>query len=213
MRRVIFRPRWNVPLGIQREEIVPALEKDPGHLAKGDYEILDAGGAVVADVPAAERVERLRAGSLRLRQRPGPHNALGLVQFVFPNPHGISLHDTPAHELFARSRRDFSHGCIRVEDPVGLAAWVLRDEPEWTVERIRAAMQGGETVHVALARPFPVLVLYGTAIVASDGEVQFFSDVYGRDAALSRALAAERARRSTSDSPAGALRSPRERGP
>jgi murein L,D-transpeptidase YcbB/YkuD len=196
MTRVIFRPRWNVPLDIQRDEIVPELEKDPGNLAKGDYEILDAGGAVVEGAPTTETLERLRAGSLRLRQRPGPHNALGLVQFIFPNPYRIYLHDTPAHELFARSRRDFSHGCIRVEDAVGLAAWVLRDEPGWTVERIRAAMQGEETVQVKLARPFPVLVVYGTAIVAEDGEVQFFSDVYGRDAALARALAAERARRS-----------------
>lgn len=196
MTSVVFRPAWNVPLDIQRGEIVPELEKDPGHLAKGDYEILDAGGAVVEGAPTAETLEGLRAGSLRLRQRPGPHNALGLVLFVFPNPYRIYLHDTPAHELFARSRRDFSHGCIRVEDPVALAAWVLRDEPGWTIERIRAAMQGEETVHVTLVRSIPVLVLYGTATVAPDGEVRFFEDVYGGDAALARALAVERARRS-----------------
>lgn len=176
---------------------MPHVEKDPGYLAAGDYEVLDAAGRLVHVAPSADTLERLRSGALRLRQKPGPRNALGLVKFVFPNAYGVHLHDTPAQELFARSRRDFSHGCIRVEDPLELAVWVLRDEPGWTHERIRAAMNGPETIDVKLGHSIPVFVLYGTALVTEDGEVRFFDDVYGADAALARALAQETARRST----------------
>jgi murein L,D-transpeptidase YcbB/YkuD len=197
MTRVIFRPSWNVPLSIQRDELVPHIEKDPGWLAAQEYEVLDAAGQVVRVTATADTFDRLRSGALRLRQKPGPRNALGLVKFVFPNAYGVYLHGTPSQELFARSRRDFSHGCIRVEDPVELAAWVLRNEPGWTRERINAGMNGPETVDVKLGHQIPVLVLYGTALVTADGEVRFFDDVYGADAALARALAQETARRSS----------------
>jgi murein L,D-transpeptidase YcbB/YkuD len=98
------------------------------------------------------------------------------------------MHGTPAKQLFSRSRRDFSHGCIRVEDPVALAAWVLRDQPEWTPESIRNAMNGDETIRVDLKNPIPVLILYSTAVVQENGEIQFFDDIYEYDAALERAL-------------------------
>jgi murein L,D-transpeptidase YcbB/YkuD len=197
MTHVIFRPYWNVPLTIQRDELVPHVQKDHGWLAAGDYEVLDAAGRVVHVTVTADIVDRLHSGALRLRQKPGPRNALGLVKFVFPNAYGVYLHDTPSPELFARSRRDFSHGCIRVEEPVELAAWVLRGEPGWTRERISAAMNAQETVDVKLGRLIPVFVLYGTALVTEDGQVRFFDDIYGADAALARALAEETARRST----------------
>jgi len=99
------------------------------------------------------------------------------------------LHDTPATELFARSRRDFSHGCIRVEKPRELAAWILRDQPKWTAERIAEAMNGAETVTVNLERPIPVLIVYGTAVVLESGEIHFFEDIYGLDAQLDDRLA------------------------
>ncbi len=108
---------------------------------------------------------------------------------MFPNQYNVYMHGTPEQELFARSRRDFSHGCIRVEDPVALAAWVLRDKPEWTVDRIRATMNGDTTVQVNLDKPIPVLILYSTAVVEPDGEVRFFDDIYGYDTSLARALA------------------------
>jgi murein L,D-transpeptidase YcbB/YkuD len=98
------------------------------------------------------------------------------------------MHGTPAMELFSRSRRDFSHGCIRVEDPVALASWLLNDQPEWAPDRIRAAMRGEKTFRVDLARPVPVLIVYGTAVVMEDGEVHFFRDIYRQDEALERAL-------------------------
>ncbi|MFY3743267.1 L,D-transpeptidase family protein [Anaeromyxobacter sp. Red801] len=195
---VIFRPYWEVSRKIQREELVPRLEQGAARLAEEGYEIVDEGGRVLPLEAAAgaDALERLRTGTWRLRQRPGPHNALGRVKLVFPNPYQVYLHDTPSQELFARSRRDFSHGCIRVEDAEALAAWVLRDEPGWTPERVRAAMEGDVTVRVRVGRPTPVFALYGTAVVADDGEVRFFGDLYGEDAALAAALAEEGLRRS-----------------
>jgi murein L,D-transpeptidase YcbB/YkuD len=101
----------------------------------------------------------------------------------------VYLHDTPATELFSRSRRDFSHGCVRVQKPRELAAWILREQPKWTAERIAEAMSGTETVTVNLERPIPVLIVYGTAVVLRNGEVHFFDDIYGLDAQLDELLA------------------------
>ena len=143
MRYLVFRPYWNVPRSITRNEVLPAIGRDPAYLAKHDMEIVQGGGddaKVLAPTPAS--VALLRDGAARVRQRPGSNNSLGLVKFIFPNDANIYLHSTPAQSLFGRSRRDFSHGCVRVGDPVALAAWSLRDQPEWTRERIVAAMQG-----------------------------------------------------------------------
>ena len=131
----------------------------------------------------------LRSGALAVRQPPGPKNALGLVKFLFPNEHDVYMHDTPATQLFSRARRDFSHGCIRVQAPEDLAVWVLRDRPEWTRERIRAAMHGAATIQVNLRNPIPVLVVYGTAVAPESGEVRFLADIYGHDATLEKLLA------------------------
>lgn len=186
---VVFRPPWNVPLSIQRKELVPELEKDPSYLSRHGYEVTNGGDVVVSSGPVtAEVLQRLRDGLLHLRQRPGPGNALGLVKFHMRNSHSVYLHGTPSKRGFRQSRRDLSHGCIRVEDPAALAAWVLRDQPEWTGETLRAAMEGSETVTVRLAEPVPVLIQYGTAAVREDGEVRFFEDIYGRDAAEAEAF-------------------------
>ena len=131
---------------------------------------------------------QLDSGKLAIRQRPGPDNSLGLVKFDMPNSYDVYMHGTPAVHLFSRPRRDFSHGCIRVEDPVALAAWVLRDNPGWDTDRILGAMNGDQTFGVSLTKPIPVLILYGTAIVADDGEVDFFDDIYGLDADLEKVL-------------------------
>jgi L,D-transpeptidase YcbB len=189
MRSVIFRPYWNVPVAIQKDEIVPDVEKNPAYLTKNSYEIVDSRGNVVSEGDVNEEVlEELRSGRLFVRQKPGPDNALGLIKFNFPNSYDIYMHDTPAKNLFTRTRRDFSHGCIRVENPVKLAAWVLRDDPEWTPEKIRAAMNGRETFEVNLSKPIPVLILYGTALAQKNGEVEFYDDIYGYDAELESAL-------------------------
>lgn len=195
IRSVIFRPYWNVPLAIQREEFILKIEENPAYLAENSYDIVDSDGSVVDEDPSRDEVrEKLRSGQLGVRQRPGPDNALGLVKFDFPNQFDVYMHGTPSTELFSRSRRDFSHGCIRVEDPVSLSQWILRDRPDWTAENIRNAMYGATTVRVALLKPIPVLIVYGTAVVMEDGEVRFFNDIYGHDAALERALTLERIR-------------------
>jgi murein L,D-transpeptidase YcbB/YkuD len=192
MRHVVFRPYWNVPPSILRNEILPVLARDAGYLKRQNMEIVSGAGDD-ADVLAVtpENIARLRQGTARLRQRPGPDNALGLVKFVFPNDENVYMHGTPAQQLFARSRRDFSHGCVRLEDPVALAQWVLSDQPEWTRERILAAMAGPAPRQVNLSRPLRVILFYTTAaVMPDDGTVRFAEDIYGHDAKLARALGA-----------------------
>jgi murein L,D-transpeptidase YcbB/YkuD len=189
MTHVIFRPYWNVPLSIQRNELVPKIEKDPAHLVKNDYEIVDSrSGRAVSQSATPELVARLRSGRLAIRQVPGPKNALGYIKFMFPNEYNVYLHGTPAKSLFKKSRRDFSHGCIRVEKPEELALWVLRGKSEWDLERVREAENGARPLQVNLGQPIPVLIVYGTAVVRENGEVYFFDDIYGHDAALDQLL-------------------------
>jgi len=188
MKYVIFRPYWDVPPSIERAELIPEIEKDSGYIAKHAYEVVDSRTRIVTDA-TADLIQQLRSGQLAIRQKPGANNALGHVKFVFPNEHDVYMHGTPAVELFRKSRRDFSHGCIRLENAEELAVWALRSNPEWTRDRIRTAMNGNQTVRVNLAKPIPVLIVYATAIVLESGEVHFFDDVYGHDAVLQRVLA------------------------
>jgi murein L,D-transpeptidase YcbB/YkuD len=190
MRYLIFQPYWNVPPSILRGEILPGLRKDSTYLRKNDMEIVQGPGddaAPLAQSPA--NLARLGAMQLRVRQRPGPRNSLGPLKFMFPNDENIYLHGTPAQELFGRTRRDFSHGCVRVEDPAVLAAYVLRDLPEWNLERIREAMTTGpRSRRVNLPRTLPVLLFYTTASVMPDGTIRFARDIYGHDQRLDAAL-------------------------
>ena len=189
---VLFRPYWNVPLSIQRKELVPSIKRDPSYIAKNDFELVTSQGAVVAQDEVSDTLlAQLRSGKLHLRQRRGPTNSLGLVKFVFPNQYDVYMHDTPAKSLFARARRDFSHGCIRLERASDLAEWVLNEEPGWPRERIEEAMQGTESTSVKLKHPIPVRTIYVTAVVAENGEVHFFEDIYGLDAALEQELAGD----------------------
>jgi L,D-transpeptidase YcbB len=190
MKYVVFRPYWEVPPSIIRAELIPHLQKDPDYLAKKGFEVVDARQQVVAaGAVTGETLGQLRAGKLFVRQLPGPKNSLGLVKFLFPNSYNVYMHDTPAPELFAQSRRDFSHGCIRLERPADLAAWVLRNNPGWTPERIHAAMNATAPQQVNLTQPIPVLIVYATVIVLSDGIVHFYDDIYGHDASLQKVLA------------------------
>ena len=191
MRYLIFRPYWLVPTSILQRETIPKTRRNPNYLGDNGFEVVDGSGNVVDSSPASDDIiDGLRSGSLRVRQKPGPKNALGLVKFIFPNQYNVYLHSTPEQELFSRSRRDFSHGCIRVEKPADLAAWLLRDRPEWTMDKIQAAMKtGADNVQVNLNKPIPVLILYSTAVVDPDGEVRFFDDIYGYDKSLEKVLA------------------------
>jgi len=190
MRYVIFRPYWDVPPSIQRSEIVPAVQRDRNYIAKKNFEVTTQGGQVVTSGAISDEVlQQLRAGKLAVRQKPGPTNALGLVKLIFPNSYNVYLHSTPSQQLFFQTRRDFSHGCIRVEKPAELAAWALQGNPEWTLEKVRAAMQTGpDNAQVNLPQPIPVLILYGTAVAEEDGSIHFFDDLYGHDADLEKAL-------------------------
>ncbi|HUH94546.1 MAG TPA: L,D-transpeptidase family protein [Casimicrobiaceae bacterium] len=191
MRYLDFSPYWNVPPPIQRAEIVPRLARDPGYWEREDFEAVsvDGKGAPIT-VLDDNTLQGLKSGALRVRQRPGAKNALGGVKFVLPNTMDIYLHSTSAQQLFSQTRRDFSHGCVRVEDPAALAAFVLRDQPAWTPERIHGAMAAGRQSTVMLTQPIPVLIFYTTAIVEVDGRVRFASDIYGLDAKLDEALRA-----------------------
>ena len=189
MRYVEFSPYWNVPPAIQRGEIVPRLERDPGYWEREELEAVSVrGNAAPITVPDAATLEGLKSGALRVRQRPGPKNALGGVKFVLPNTMDIYLHSTPAQQLFEQTRRDFSHGCIRVADPPALVAFVLHDQPAWTSERIAAAMAAAKTSIAMLTQPIPVVIFYTTAIVDAAGRVLFQSDIYGYDRGLEQAL-------------------------
>ncbi len=189
MQYVIFRPYWNVPPSIQQAELVPKLRHDRSYLATHGFEVVDGEDVVTDGTVSDEVFDELRAGRLSIRQKPGPKNSLGLVKFIFPNSYNVYLHSTPVPELFSRARRDFSHGCIRVQDPLALAVWVLRDDPDWNAEKIAAAMNGDQTIQVNLHKPIPVLIIYSTAVVEPDGEVRFFDDIYHYDAALQKELA------------------------
>jgi L,D-transpeptidase YcbB len=191
MTYVVLRPYWNVPPSILRSEIVPAIQRDRSYIARKNYEVTTQDGKVVTSGEISDEVlTQLQARKLAVRQKPGPSNALGLLKLIFPNEHNVYLHSTPSQTLFSRSRRDFSHGCIRVEKPAELAAWALRNNPDWTLARVQQGMQSGrDDVTVNLVKRVPVFIVYGTALAYENGEVHFSDDIYGHDAKLAGALA------------------------
>jgi murein L,D-transpeptidase YcbB/YkuD len=189
MEYVVFRPYWNPPYGITVKEIVPRARRDAGYLAREELEIVASGDeGAPALPPTPENLDKVVAGTLSIRQRPGPRNSLGLAKFIFPNAESIYMHGTPSQQLFSRVRRDFSHGCIRLQDPTALAEWVLRDQPDWTRERIEAAMQGERPTRVNLKQPLTVVLFYDTVHVNSEGVVFFVGDIYDHDRQLDAAL-------------------------
>jgi L,D-transpeptidase YcbB len=189
---VVFRPYWDVTPTIQRSEIVPHIEKDPTYIAKHNFEVVTPQGQVVTDNQVSPEVlEGIKSLHLMVRQKPGKTNSLGLVKIIFPNSDNVYLHGTDVPELFSQDVRDFSHGCIRVEKPAELAAWVLRNNPGWDLERVRATMHGDkDNLQVNLTTRIPVLIVYGTAAVNEENQIKFFDDIYGYDAELEKALAA-----------------------
>ena len=191
MRFIVFRPYWNVPSGILRRSVIPGIMKSRGYIARERFEVTDSEGRLVT--ANEDLVAGLRSGKYSIRQKPGPANALGLIKFMFPNTYSVYLHSTPSTELFSKSRRDFSSGCIRVEKPAELASFLLRNQPDgqqpWTVQRVQTAMDSGkDNQQVNLAVKVPVLILYVTAVAEEDGSVHFFDDIYGHDRRLNALL-------------------------
>jgi murein L,D-transpeptidase YcbB/YkuD len=191
MRYIEFSPYWNVPRSIALGETLPRLRKDPAYFAQQGFEFVTPERQVVTTLTDAA-IAAVQDGRWRIRQRPGAMNALGAIKFIFPNNANIYLHHTPAPRLFARERRDFSHGCIRVEAPVALARFVLQDDPHWNHERIEEAMTAGVSRTIRLREPLPVLIAYSTVVV-KHGLVFFYDDLYGHDRLLDQALQARSA--------------------
>ena len=167
MNQVVFSPYWNVPVSIVKKEIMPGMASNPNYLASHNMEVTgNAGGLPV------------------VRQLPGEKNSLGRVKFLFPNSFDIYFHDTPAKSLFNKDKRAYSHGCIRLSDPVKLANYVLKDDPTWSPESIEAAMNSGEERFVKLKKQIPVLITYYTAWVDDNNQLHFADDIYGHDQKL-----------------------------
>jgi len=171
LNQVVFCPYWNVPPSIVVHEILPEMDKHPGYLEKENMEITGE-----------------EDGLPVIRQRPGEKNALGRVKFLFPNSFNIYLHDTPVKSLFEKDKRAYSHGCIRLKEPEKLANYVLRNQPEWTPEKIEEAMNAGEQKFVKVKNPIPVLITYYTAWVDDNGQLNFREDIYGHDGDLARKM-------------------------
>jgi murein L,D-transpeptidase YcbB/YkuD len=171
LNQVVFSPYWNVPPSIVKDEILPAVNRNPGYLASQNMEQVGMEG----DLP-------------RIRQLPGPKNSLGRVKFLFPNSFNIYFHDTPAKSLFEKDKRAYSHGCIRLSDPGKMANYLLRDNPEWTPERIEEAMNSGTEKYVKLKKAVPVIITYYTAWVDESGRLNFRDDIYSHDASLAQKM-------------------------
>jgi murein L,D-transpeptidase YcbB/YkuD len=193
MSYLVFNPYWHVPRSIAVNDLLPTFRRDPSRVTDRGFEVLRGWGANATTVdPSTLDWDRFSASYFpyRLRQRPGPQNALGEVKFMFPNPHDVYLHDTPGRVRFAQAERSFSSGCIRVERPLDLAAFLLRDAPGWSRSRIAATMRGRTEQTVLLPETVPVHLLYWTAWATPGGPVHFRRDVYGRDADVHAALTA-----------------------
>jgi murein L,D-transpeptidase YcbB/YkuD len=171
LNQVVFSPYWNVPPSIVKDEILPALASNPGYLESQNMEVTGESGGIP-----------------EIRQRPGRGNALGKVKFLFPNSFNIYFHDTPSKSLFDRDKRAFSHGCIRLSDPEKMAQYLLRNQPEWTPERIQEAMNAGEEKYVKLEKKVPVIITYYTAWVDEGGKLNFRDDIYEHDDKLAQKM-------------------------
>ena len=192
MTYLVFSPYWNIPESILRHETLPRIARDPEYLERNHIEVVGTSGkAEPIDPKSIDWSDESAVARVRFRQAPGDENALGLVKFIFPNHFDVYLHDTPMDKLFARPERALSHGCIRVEQPVALAEYVMRDRPEWTEARIADAMHAKQEQTVKLKTPLPVHIGYWTAWVEPDGKtVTYTSDPYGYDSVQARPLAA-----------------------
>jgi murein L,D-transpeptidase YcbB/YkuD len=190
MTMVTFRPYWNVPDGIAAKEVVPDMLRDRKYLEKNNMEIVPNFSLQATALESSlANLDKVAAGALKVRQKPGGSNALGLIKFSFPNTNNVYLHSTPSKALFNRDRRDFSHGCIRVQDPLKLAEWVLADNGDWSKDRIQSFMDGEVTKTINIKKPIPVYILYSTVMADPDGKVSFFEDIYGHDRTLQVLLA------------------------
>jgi murein L,D-transpeptidase YcbB/YkuD len=191
MTYLVLNPYWHIPQNIAVKDKLPLIRKDSNYLREHRIRVFQGSGTDGREIdPNTIDWAQITARNFpfRLRQDPGPWNALGKVKFMFPNKFNVYLHDTPSKELFEKISRSFSSGCIRVEKPIELAEYVLKSDTQWTRESLLAEMDQNTEKTVQLPEPIHVHLLYWTVWVDEDGSIQFRSDVYGRDAMLDRAL-------------------------
>lgn len=184
MEHIVLAPYWNIPPGILKNEIVPSVMANPGYLESKDMEVITSDGTVVDPGSVDWSTAGTSSFKYTVRRRPGPNNDLGNVKFMFPNSRNIYLHDTPADQLFNASKRDFSHGCVRVEKPIDLAVYLLRNVGGWDKSKILEQIKTGNEKYVPLKAKLPVYLVYFTASADADGHVRFFDDVYDHDKKL-----------------------------
>jgi murein L,D-transpeptidase YcbB/YkuD len=190
MTYIEMNPYWNVPHSIATEETLEKIRRNPDFFAKENMKVFTAGqnGEEVSPTTIDWSQHSENNFPYRLRQEPGPRNPLGRIKFMFPNKHSVYLHDTSDPQLFRKERREFSHGCIRIEKPMEMAAFVMSGSKEWPIEKIKAVLKTKETTVANLPKPIPVHILYFTAWGNGDGMTHFLEDIYRRDERLDRAL-------------------------
>ncbi len=184
MTYVVLNPYWYVPKNIAEKELWPLHQRNPQYFGRNNFDIhrIPIGYKQVADPNATDGAKKsVRVYDYVIRQGPGPKNALGRVKFMFPNAYSVYLHDTPSKDLFNRTVRAFSHGCIRIEKPLDLAEYILRDAPKWSKKAIQATLRRDKEQTVYLPEPIPVHIQYWTAWVNDEGELQFRNDIYRYD--------------------------------
>jgi len=191
MEYIVFNPNWNVPPGITRNEMLPKLRKNPQFLTNNNYKLVASNGKTVAPTSINWQQVSGRSFPYRIVQNPGPKNALGRVKFIFPNRHNVYLHDTPGKSLFSKTKRAFSHGCIRVKNPAKLAELILANRNGWSPEKVKQTIAKGERHRVNLTKKLPVAILYWTVDPSFKGQIRFYNDIYGRDARILKALNAQ----------------------
>jgi len=202
MTHLVVNPYWNIPPSIFRDDIAPRIRSDPDYMANRNIQAVglnvekpESEDEAALTEAKEEYISKVLSGNYRLRQNPGPSNPLGRIKFLFPNKYSVYLHDTPNRGYFQRAQRNFSHGCIRVENPIGLAEFVMSSDPTWTDEKVKATINRGRTQTVHLPEPLTVYILYFTAWAEEDGSVNFHKDIYGLDQVLQNALNDTSARR------------------
>lgn len=188
MAYLVLSPKWYVPRSIAVKDKLPQLRRSPYALARQNIRVFNNAGQEIR--PGAVNWQAVSASNFnyQLRQDAGPRNALGGIKFMFPNPYNVYLHDTPSRNLFSRSQRTFSSGCIRISNPVELAEYLLKFDPKWTRDTIKTASTSGKQRVVNLPRTVPVYLVYWTAWVDEEGLANFRSDIYQRDKPMIRAL-------------------------
>jgi murein L,D-transpeptidase YcbB/YkuD len=191
LNKLVLNPHWYVPKTIFAEDLLPAIQKNPQYLQQRGYKVFSSLGPDAEEI-ALDRIDWQTVDPAHfpyiLRKDPGPYNPMGRAKFLFPNKYDVYLHDSPNRSIFSRPKRTFSSGCIRIEKPLELTEYILKDSPGWSGKRIDAEIESGRSTLINAFVPLPIYIQYWTVWVDSSGKIQFREDIYGRDAVLEQAL-------------------------